>query len=147
MGDQGVVPPGGMTEYLDGLLHPPTTGPAPVRDLSSILLDPAQHFQLDLDQAPKAIAAFRQAAEGLRDLMVETNQLADIRSPGLDAVSLNAVTEIGEWASSGRPGSLRAALESGAMQLEKTANALEQSLATYRNTDEVNASRLGRSEL
>jgi hypothetical protein len=90
MGDQGVVPPGGMTEYLDGLLHPPTAGPAPVRDLSSILLDPTQHFQLDLDQAPKAIAAFRQAAEGLRDLMDETHRLGQVRPPGIDAVSINA---------------------------------------------------------
>ncbi|MBV8995334.1 MAG: hypothetical protein JO287_16925 [Pseudonocardiales bacterium] len=148
MGDYGVVPPGGITEYLDGLLHPPTTtGPVPVRDLSSILLDPAQHFQLDLDQAPKAIAAFRQAAEGLRDLKREVGRLAHIAPPGRDAVSINAAKEIGQWAVTEEPGSLRSALESGAMQLEKTADALEQSLATYRNTDELNAAYLGRPQL
>lgn len=38
-------------------------------------------------------------------------------------------------------------MESGAIQLEKAAKALEQSLATHRNTDEVNAAHLGRSEL
>ncbi|MCA1822143.1 MAG: hypothetical protein LC644_10475, partial [Pseudonocardia sp.] len=147
MGDQGVVPPGGMTEYLDGLLHPPTSDPAPIRDLSSILLDPTQHFQLDLAQAPKAIAAFREAAEGLRDLKDDARQLAEISAPGLDAVSINAAKEIGQWAASHEPGSLRSALESGAMQLEKAADALEQSLNTYRNADETNAAHLSRSEL
>ncbi len=147
MGDQGVVPPGGMTEYLDGLLHPPTSGPAPIRDLSSILLDPTQHFQLDLNQVPKVIAAFRQAAEGLRDLKDDARQLAEISAPGLDAVSINAADEIGHWAASDEPGSLRSALESGAMQLEKAADALEQSLATYRNVDETNAANVGRSKL
>lgn len=147
MGDHGVVPPGGMTEYLDGLLHPPTPGPAPVQDISSVLLDPAQHFQLDIDQAPKAIATFRQAAEGLRDLKREVGRLAHIAPPGRDAVSINAAKEIGQWAVTEEPGSLRSALESGAMQLEKTADALEQSLAIYRNTDELNATHLRRTQL
>jgi hypothetical protein len=147
MGDQGVVPPGGMTEYLDGLLHPPTSDPAPIRDLSSILLDPTQHFQLDLDQAPKAIAAFREAAEGLRDLMVDAMRLANVRAPGLDAVSINAAKEIGQWAASADVSSLRSTLESGAIQMEKTADALEQSLATYQNADEANAAYLNQSEL
>jgi hypothetical protein len=146
MGDQGVVPPGGMTEYLDGLLHPPTAGPAPVRDLSSILLDPTQHFQLDLDQAPKAIAAFRQAAEGLRDLMDETHRLGQVRPPGIDAVSINAAKVINRWASGGA-GSLQASLESGAMQMEKVADTLEQSLTGHRNTDEANAALLNQWQL
>jgi hypothetical protein len=136
-----------MTEYLDGLLHPPTSGPAPIRDLSSILLDPTQHFQLDLNQVPKVIAAFRQAAEGLRDLKREVGRLAHIAAPGRDAVSINAAKEFGRWAVTEEPGSLRSALESGAMQLEKTADALEQSLATYRNTDELNATHLRRTQL
>jgi hypothetical protein len=147
MGDHGVVPPGAMTEYLDGLLHPPTPGPAPVQDISSILLDPAQHFQLDIDQAPKAIAAFRQAAEGLRDLMVDAMRLANVRAPGLDAVSINAAREIGQWAAKADAGSLRSTLESGAIQLEKAADALEQSLATYRNAEEANVAYLNQSEL
>ena len=75
MGEQGSVTDpalsGGLTEHLDALLHPPSTGPAPIQDLSSILLDPTQHFQLDLDQAPQAIAAFRQTAAELRSLMVD----------------------------------------------------------------------------
>ncbi|MGH3784617.1 MAG: hypothetical protein ACRDRO_29380 [Pseudonocardiaceae bacterium] len=141
------TPSGGMTENLNALLHPPTAGPAPMQDLASILSDPAQHFQLDLDQAPQAIAAFRQVAQGMRDLMDEARLLANVPAPGLDAVSINAAKEIGQWAVSEDPGSLRWALESGVIQLEKTAKALERSLATHRNTDEVNAAHLRRREL
>ena len=135
---------GGMTEHLNALLLPPTAGPAPIQDLTSVLHDPAEHFQLDLDQAPKAITAFRQVAEQLRDLMVDAGRLAEVRAPGYDAISIDAAKEIGRWAASEEPGSLRWALQSGAIELEKTADALEQSLASYRNTDEANATQLSR---
>lgn len=138
---------GGVTENLNALLPPPTAGPVPIQDVASILLDPAQHVRLDLDQAPQAIAALRQAAHELRVLMDEASRLADIPAPGLDAVSINAAREIGQWAISAEPGSLRWALESGAQQMEKAANALERSLVTHRNTDEVNAAHLSRSKL
>lgn len=151
MGDHGGFdappPSGGMTENLNGLIHPPVAGPAPMQDLASILGDPGQHFQLDLDQAPQTIAAFRQAAQGMRDLMDQAGMLANVPAPGLDAVSINAAKEIGQWAASEEPGSLRWALESGAVQLDKAAKALEQSLATHRNTDEVNAAHLSRRQL
>ncbi|MGH3766270.1 MAG: hypothetical protein ACRDTX_14160 [Pseudonocardiaceae bacterium] len=146
-GFDDLAPPGGMTEHLDGLLHPPTTGPAPIQDLSSVLRDQADHFQLDLDQAPKAIAVFREAAQGLRDLQDDASGLVNIRPPGLDAVSINAAKVIGQWAASTAPGSLRAALESGAMQLEQVADALERSLAVHRNTDEASATHLSRRGL
>jgi len=147
-GGFGAPPPsGGMTENLNGLLHPPVAGPAPVQDLASILGDFAQHFQLDLDQAPQAIAAFRQVAQGMRDLMDQAERLGNVPAPGLDAVSINAAKEIGQWAISEEPGSLRWALESGAVQLEKAATALERSLASHRNTDEVNAAHLSQRQL
>ncbi len=141
------APSGGMTEHLNELIHPPVAGPARVQDLASILGDPTQHFQLDLDQAPKAIAAFRQVAQGMRDLMDQARLLANVPAPGLDAVSINAAKEIGQWAASEEPGSLRWALESGAVQLDRAANALEQSLAIHRSTDEANASHLSRPQL
>ncbi len=118
-----------------------------MQDLASILGDPAQHLQLDLDQAPQTIAAFRQVAQGMRDLMYDAQRLSNVPAPGLDAVSINAAKEIGQWAASEEPGSLRWALESGAAQLEKAAKALERSLASHRNTDEVNAAHLSRTEL
>jgi hypothetical protein len=147
MGEQGGEPSSGVTEHLNALLHPPTTGPAPIQDLSSILRDPAQHFQLDLNQAPKTIAAFRQAANELRDLMDAAVQLSNVAAPGLDAVSVAAAKEVGQWAASEEPGSLRWSLDSGAIQLEKVADALERSLATHRNTDEASAAHLRRSGL
>ena len=140
-------PSGGTTANLNGLINPPVAGPAPVQDLTSVLGDPAQHFQLDLDQAPQTIAAFRQVAQGMRDLKVEAGRLAEVPAPGFDAVSINAAKEIGQWAISEEPGSLQWALESGAAQLEKAAKALERSLASDRNTDEVNAAHLSRTEL
>ncbi|MDT7597403.1 MAG: hypothetical protein QOJ06_2949, partial [Pseudonocardiales bacterium] len=45
-----------MTANLNGLINPPVAGPAPIQDLTSVLGDLAQHFQLDLDQAPQTIA-------------------------------------------------------------------------------------------
>jgi hypothetical protein len=135
-----------MTEHLNALLLPPIAGPTPIQDLTSVLPEPAQHFQLNLDQAPKAITAFRQAADGLRDLMYEAMRLSQVRPPGLDAVSINAAKVISQWADGG-PDSLRGALESGAMQLEKTAEALERSLAVHRNTDEASATQLNRRRL
>jgi hypothetical protein len=146
-GSDAPPPSGGMTENLNGLINSPVAGPAPIQDLASVLGEPAQHFQLDLDQAPQTIAAFRQVAEGMRDLMYEAERLSNVPSPGLDAVSINAAQEIGQWAVSEEPGSLRWTLESGAVQLEKTADALEQSLASHRDTDEVNAAHLNRSQL
>jgi hypothetical protein len=151
MGENGGLgapaPSGGATENLEVLLHPPTAGPVPIHDLSSILLNSARHFQLDLDQAPHTISTFRQAAQEMRDLRRDVGRLANVAAPGLDAVSINAAKEIGQWAVSEEPGSLRAALESGALQLEKAADALERSLAIHQNTDEANASYLRRLKL
>jgi hypothetical protein len=150
MGEQAEVdspaPAGGTTELLGALLRPPIAGPAHIQDLTSILLGPAQHFQLDLDQAPQTITAFRQVAQGLRDLMVDAGRLAEVRAPGQDVVSINAAKEIGQWAVSEEPGSLRWALESGAQELEKVADALERSVATHWNIDEASATHLSRSE-
>jgi hypothetical protein len=146
-GSDAPPPSGGMTENLNGLINSPVAGPAPIQDLTSVLGDPAQHFQLDLDQAPQTIAAFRQVAEGMRDLMDQAERLGNLPAPGLDAVSINAAKEIRHWAISEEPGSLRWALASGALQLEKAADALEQSVATHRNLDEDNAAHLSRPQL
>src|SRR5262249_662697 len=98
-------------------------------------------------QAPNSIATFRRVAQDLRDLMDEAKMLGDIGAPGLDAVSTNAVKEIGQWATSQEPGTLRTALESGARQMEQVADGLERSLATYRKTDELNGAHLRLPEL
>ncbi len=125
----------------------PSGGSASVQDLAPILDGSAEHFRIDLDQAPQAIARFQQAAHGMRDLMREAAQLANVTPPGRDAVSINAAKEIGQWTASGESGSLLLALESGAIQLEKAAKALQRSLALHRDTDEASAAHLSRLEL
>lgn len=115
-------------------------GPSPLRDLSSILRDAPGHFMIDLDQAPRAIADFRHAAQAMRDLMDDANIMAANTSPpGIDAVSMNVVTEMGRWACSSEPGSLLSAMEQGSTRLEEAADALERSLRAYRQTDESSA--------
>ena len=146
-GSDALPPSGGMTENLNGLINSPVAGPARIQDLASVLGEPAQHFQLDLDQAPQTIAAFRQVAEGMRDLMDQAERLGNVPAPGLDAVSIDAAKAIRHWSISEEPGSLRWALASGALQLEKAADALEESVAAHRNLDEVNAAQLSRTEL
>ncbi|MGH3868954.1 MAG: hypothetical protein ACRDQ4_23105 [Pseudonocardiaceae bacterium] len=143
----GPTPSGGLTESLTALLYPPTGGSASVQDLDPILDGSAQHFRIDLDQAPQTIATFRRAVQEMQDLMLEAAQLANVTPPGRDAVSMNAASEIGQWTASGEPGSLYLALESGAIQLEKAADVLERSLALHRDTDEASAAHLSRLEL
>jgi len=141
-----LTPPSGITEELTSVIHLPTSGSVPFGDLALSMLDAAQRFQINLDEAPQAITAFRQAAQEMRDLMVEANRLAEMSGPpGEDGVSRHAAGEIGRWALSAEPGSLWWALESGAVQMEQAADTLEQSLATYQRTDEVNTAHLRRS--
>ena len=149
-GESGVpLPPsaGGAADNLNAPLAPPTSGQGPMQDMASILLDSTQHFRLDVDQAPQAISTFRQVAHELRALMDEVRQLGNVKPPGLDAVSINAAKEISKWAVSEEPGSFQSAMESGATQLEKAADALERSLQTHQQTDEVNATHLRSREL
>jgi hypothetical protein len=79
--------------------------------------------------------------------MDEVRQLGNVKPPGLDAVSIKAAKETSQWAVSEEPGSLQSALESGATQLDKAADALERSLQTHRQTDEANAAHLRSREL
>ncbi len=141
------TPSGGMTENLDGLLHPPTGGGAPGPAQAALLGDPTQHIRRDRAPAPPTRAAVPHVLQANRVPLYDALRLSNVPAPGLDAVSINAAKEIGQWAASQEPGSLRWALESGAVQLEKAAKALEQSLATHCNTDEVNAAQLRRTEL
>jgi hypothetical protein len=138
-----LTPSSGITEELTSVIHLPTSGSVPFADLASTMLDAAQHFQTNLDEAPQAITAFRQAAQVMRDLMFEASRLAEMSCPpGEDGVSRHAAGEIGRWAFSAEPGSLWWALESGSVQMEQAADTLEQSLATYQNVEDVNTTHL-----
>ncbi len=93
-------------------------------------------FSVDLERAPQAIADLREAARTLRAEADNAWSLANIRPPGLDAVSADAVQIMAD-AAVGERGSLRLALEGAAVRLESDANKLEAQLRTYRQADEI----------
>ena len=94
-------------------------------------------FYVSPDDAPQAIADLREAAAQMRDLVERAARLADVRAPGLDEVSAEAVRLIGEKAT-GDSGSLRTALQQGAEELEKAADQLEADLKNYLQVEELN---------
>ncbi|HEY6422727.1 MAG TPA: hypothetical protein VIY28_05635 [Pseudonocardiaceae bacterium] len=64
--------------------------------------------------------------------------LANIPAPGIDGVSLNAVAEIGRWASDTGTNNLEATLNAGAKQLKDLAHKLREDLKTYLQVEELN---------
>jgi hypothetical protein len=93
-------------------------------------------FSIDLDRAPQAIADLRAAARALWDEADNAWSLANIRPPGLDAVSADAVRIMTDVAV-GEQGSLRLALEGAAARIENDANKLEAQLRTHQQADEI----------
>jgi F0F1-type ATP synthase epsilon subunit len=93
-------------------------------------------FSVDLDHVPQAIADLREAARVLRDEADNAWNLANIRPPGLDEVSADAVRIMAD-AAVGVQGSLRLALEGAAKRLERDAEKLEAQLRTFRQADET----------
>lgn len=93
-------------------------------------------FSVDLDRAPQAIADLRAAADVLRAEARRAQDLANIRPPGLDKVSADAVRIMAD-AAVGEQGSLRLALLGAADRFENDADKLEASLRTHRQSDEI----------
>lgn len=93
-------------------------------------------FSVDLERAPQAIADLRAAADALRAEARNAWSLANIRPPGLDEVSADAVRIMTD-AAVGEQGSLRKALEGAAARFENDAAKLEASLRTHRQVDEI----------
>ena len=94
-------------------------------------------FSINYEQLPQAIADLEHAAKFFKNRAEVANDLAMIPAPGADAVSLNAVAEIGKWASDSGENNLAATLRAGATQLEALAQKLREDLATYLQTDEL----------
>ena len=95
-------------------------------------------FSIDYERVPQAIADLEHAAEFFRKRAVVAQRLANIPSPGIDGVSLNAVFQIGKWASDTGTNNLEATLKAGATQLEDLARKLREDLMTYLQVDELN---------
>lgn len=91
---------------------------------------------VDAERAPQAIADLRRAADALEAEAARTHELANIRPPGLDVVSANAVRAFRE-AAVGAQGSLRSALEGAVRRFRADADELEAGLKTYLQVDEI----------
>ncbi|MGH3843069.1 MAG: hypothetical protein ACRDS0_16725 [Pseudonocardiaceae bacterium] len=98
----------------------------------------AAGFVIDYERVPQAIADLEHAAEFFEDRASRAARLANIPAPGLDGVSLNAVAQIGKWASDGGEDNLAATLHAGAKQLQDLAQKLREDLKTYLQVEELN---------
>ncbi len=115
--------PGEVTSGPPGLPQPTTT-------------TGGGSYSVDVERAPQAIADLRRAADALEAEATRAWDLANIRPPGLDVVSANAVRVFAE-AAIGEQGSLRLALEGAVRRLRADADKLEASLKTYLQVDEI----------
>lgn len=95
-------------------------------------------FSINYEQLPQAIADLEHAAEFFRDRAKVAEGLANIPAPGIDGVSLNAVAQIGRWASDAGENNLASTLVAGAKQLEDLAHKLREDLNTYLQVEELN---------
>ncbi|MGH3786340.1 MAG: hypothetical protein ACRDRG_07235 [Pseudonocardiaceae bacterium] len=98
----------------------------------------AQGFSIDYERLPQAIADLEHAAEFFKKQADVARDLAQIPPPGIDGVSLNAVAQLGRWASDVGTNNLEATLWAGARQLEDLAQKLREDLMTYLQVEELN---------
>jgi hypothetical protein len=98
----------------------------------------AAGFSINYERVPQSIADLEHAADYLQDQAAVARSLASIPAPGMDGVSLNAVAEIGKWASDSGANNLEANLAAGARQLRNLAHKLRDDLQTYLHVEELN---------
>ncbi|PZS40641.1 MAG: hypothetical protein DLM62_01810 [Pseudonocardiales bacterium] len=98
----------------------------------------AAGFSIDYERVPQSIADLEHAADYLQDQVAVAQGLANIPAPGVDGVSLNAVAQIGKWASDSGANNLEANLRAGAQQLRDLAQKLREDLKTYLQVEELN---------
>ena len=99
---------------------------------------PAAGFSIDYVRVPQAIADLEHAAKFFEDRAKVAQSLARISPPGVDGVSLNAVAQIGKWASDDGVNNLEATLLAGSRQLKALAQKLREDLKTYLGVEELN---------
>jgi hypothetical protein len=95
-------------------------------------------FSINYERLPQAITDLRHAADFFEDRARVAEGLARIPPPGIDGVSLNAVQQIGAWASDSGQNNLATALKAGALQLKTLADKLAEDLKTYLQVEELN---------
>ena len=82
----------------------------------------AAGFSINYERVPQSIADLEHAADYLEAQSKVAQGLANIPAPGEDGVSLNAVAQIGRWASDSGANNLEANLAAGAKQLRDLAH-------------------------
>lgn len=97
----------------------------------------SQGFMIDIGHAPQSIADLKAAADFLKRRADVARDLAWVPAPGADGVSLNAVEQIGKWASDSGVNNLEATLILGAKRLQDLAEKLEEDLKSYHQVDEL----------
>ncbi|MDD7968489.1 hypothetical protein [Actinomycetospora lemnae] len=102
-------------------------------------------FTVDLARAPEAIRELEQAKVELLSIRDEAFALGKVDPPAADQVSVDAARMLG-IAASGGPGSLVAALEAGADQIQDLIDSLRDGFRSYEEIDAANRSRLGLRE-
>jgi hypothetical protein len=98
----------------------------------------AAGFSINYERVPQSIADLEHAADYLQSQSEVAGRLASIPAPGLDGVSVNAVAQIGKWASDSGDNNLEANLLAGAKQLRDLARKLREDLKTYLQVEELN---------
>ncbi len=98
----------------------------------------AAGFSINYERVPQSIADLEHAAKYLQSQAKVAQGLANIPAPGLDGVSLNAVAQIGKWASDSGANNLEANLLAGAKQLRDLAQKLREDLKTYLHVEALN---------
>jgi hypothetical protein len=98
----------------------------------------AAGFSINYERVPQSIADLEHAADYLQSQSEVARRLASIPAPGLDGVSLNAVAQIGKWASDSGANNLEANLLAGTKQLRDLARKLREDLKTYLQVDDLN---------
>ncbi len=98
----------------------------------------AAGFSINYERVPQSIADLEHAADYLDGQAEVARRLARIPAPGVDGVSLNAVAQIGKWASDSGVNNLEANLAAGAKQLRDLARKLREDLKTYLQVEQLN---------
>jgi hypothetical protein len=101
----------------------------------------ASGFSIDYERVPQAIADLEHAAKFFESRAKVAERLSHIPAPGADGVSINAVSQIGSWASNSGENNLAATLRNGARQLEGLAQKLREDLKIYLGVEELNIPR------
>lgn len=98
----------------------------------------AAGFSINYERVPQAITDLEHAANFFDSRALVAERLARIPAPGIDGVSLNAVAQIGKWASDSGQNNLAATLRAGATQLRDLAHKLREDLQTYLQVEDLN---------